>query len=238
MTYIYDLHAPDSNPPRYVGKTCATLRHRLGQHLSDKQQNHRGNWIRQLVREGNPPVIREIAFVPNDRASRCERIWIAFYRWLGYPLVNATDGGEGAPGMIVSTETRKKMSDMRRGRDNGHWVGRKHSLETREKLREKRKAQMFSEETRKKLSEVRRGWILSKESREKLSRSKLGHPVSEETRRKISAANKGRKHSEESRRKISVALRGRPKPPRSLEHRKHISDVQRKTWRKRKELLQ
>jgi hypothetical protein len=66
------------------------------------------------------------------------------------------------------------------------------SEETRQKIREKRKLQVFSGETMRKLSEARKGKPKSEEHRRKLSESNRGkHNASEETRRKQSESHKG-----------------------------------------------
>jgi hypothetical protein len=84
-------------------------------------------------------------------------------------LHNRTDGGDGASGAIRSEETKRKLSEAKKGNTNclgrilsketkrkqseaskGHtrWLGRTHSEETKRKMSEAKKNQ--SEETRKK----------------------------------------------------------------------------------------
>jgi len=89
-------------------------------------------------------------------------------------LVNKTDGGPGGSGRIVSTETRKKMSDSRSG-ENHPLFGKKHS-----------------EESRKKMSDNNTGE----------GNPNFGKKHSAETRKKLSDAQKGKKHSEETRKKM------------------------------------
>ena len=94
-------------------------------------------------------------------------------------LHNMTDGGEGISNL--SDETRKKMSEVKKGENNPNY------------------GKIFSEEHRKKLSEARKGE----------NNPNYGKIFSEEHKRKISEAIKGENHhnygktlSEETRRKI------------------------------------
>lgn len=118
-----------------------------------------------------------------------------------------------------------------------HWIGRKHTEETKLKLRQKnlgskqsdetkRKiglahiGRKHSEETKRQLSELKKGKKFSKEHREKLSTSMLGRvpwnkgkkgvwSPTEEMRRKISISQTGRKHTEETKRRMSIVQKAR-----------------------------
>lgn len=72
-----------------------------------------------------------------------EREVIAAMRGIGMRLANLTDGGEGAPGRVLSSEARSKISAAHRGRKHSpeHVAnqaaalrGRKHSSERRDAL--------------------------------------------------------------------------------------------------------
>ena len=96
-------------------------------------------------------------------------------------LRNKTDGGEGPSGAIISEETRKKLSEAKKGKSR--------SEETRRKISEANKGEnhhfygkSHSEETRRKLSEKNKGE----------NHPNYGKSPSEETRRKLSEANKGK----------------------------------------------
>ena len=160
-------------------------------------------------------------------------------------LVNMTDGGDGAYGVLVSEETRQKISVANKGRTPSEETklklsaahkGKTFSEETRLKLSEASKGKPKSEEHKKKMSEVNKGRTPSEETRQKLSELRKGdkHPMfgktrSEETRQKLSEANKGDKHPmfgkpqpEETRQKISEANKGKI---RSDETRQKISEA-------------
>lgn len=75
-------------------------------------------------------------------------------------------------GINMSDETRRKMSEARKG-ENHPFYGKHRSEETRRKISESHKGKVLSDETRKKMSEAKKN-------------------MSEETRRKISEAAKRR----------------------------------------------
>lgn len=99
--------------------------------------------------------------------------------------------------MIVSEETRAKMSASRKGK--------KHTEETKEKMRETWKTSV-TEEFREKMREVAKSRPpISEETRERLregwKKRKENHPMTKETKRKISEA--AYKRAEEKRNKES-----------------------------------
>jgi hypothetical protein len=102
-------------------------------------------------------------------------------------LRNRTDGGEGASGAVVSEETRRKLSDMKRG-ENHHFWGKKGKLSPLWGVPR-------SEETKRKLSEAMqgeknffRGKKHSDESKRKMSEARTGKVFSEETKRNMKLA--------------------------------------------------
>ena len=97
-----------------------------------------------------------------------------------------------------------------------HMKGVTRSEETRKKMSEAKKGRIFSEEHRRKLSESHKGHTVSEETKKKMSEAKKGNTVNEETRKKMSEAKKGENHpmygkhfSEEHRRKISESVKRR-----------------------------
>lgn len=127
---------------------------------------------------------------------------------------------EGMLGKHHSQETRKKMSEARKGKGGG----RPHSEEHRKKISRALKGRVFTEETRRKNSESHKG-----------NQYALGCSRSEETRRKLSKAHKGKHLSEEHKRKLSEAKKGRSGPNKgkafSEETRKKMSESRKgKIW--------
>ena len=117
-------------------------------------------------------------------------------KWLEIELIrewNTTNPNKGYNNSLggeswnCSEETKKKMSEAKKG---------KHlSEETKKKMSESKKGKYLSEETKKKLSEIKSGKQLSEEHKKKISRavSKENNPMygkhlSEETKKKMSEA--------------------------------------------------
>lgn len=169
MFYIYAYLRQDGTP-YYIGKG-------KGERSNYKSKNHRikvPSRDRIVIMESNLTEIGALAL---------ERRYI---RWYGRKdnetgiLRNLTDGGEGVSGIKVSDETKRKMSESRKGKPR--------NLETIEKIRQSATGRKHTEETKKLLSDKRTG-----EKRQ---------PLSDETKRKIGEANslklKGRKMPERS----------------------------------------
>ena len=107
-------------------------------------------------------------------------------------LYNKTDGGEGSSGFIHNEESKRKMSESRKGRFSGknnpmygvslkgethHFYGKFHSEETKRKMSEKRKGKkpyVMTEETRRKMSEVKKNKPLSREHKRNMSEERKG----------------------------------------------------------------
>lgn len=116
--FIYCLKDPTTGDVRYIGKTD-NVKKRLRAHLtsSSKERNRLGNWLRSLSEPPVLVVLHEVA--ENESWAEEERRYISCARALGVDLVNATDGGEGAPGRVVTSETRAVMRGSHLGVSNG-----------------------------------------------------------------------------------------------------------------------
>lgn len=121
MIYIYTLICPETNRPRYVGKT-KDVTMRLAAHIAKAKgfhtNNHCANWIRILLNKGLQPTLVIITELPDDGDwQSAEAKAIAEYRVAGHKLTNSTGGGDGfhdMPEEIIAKReaTRKKtMSD-------------------------------------------------------------------------------------------------------------------------------
>src|SRR5574343_1376658 len=118
--YLYCLVDPRvGGEVRYIGITSQKPQRRLNLHLSDARHgnnNYRNNWIRQLLEEGEIPIMRELATFDNWQVA-CENEIkaIADLKAAGYGLVNGTVGGEGRLGFKLSEESKAKISLAKKG---------------------------------------------------------------------------------------------------------------------------
>lgn len=250
-TKIYVLH-DEMHSVRYLGKTLRELRSRLAGHLYEARRGdktHKGCWIRSMLAKGLVPSIEVLEEVDGD-GSMEEIEHIKRLREIGVRLVNGTDGGDGNPN--PSAETRKKMSDRKRGIPISEETKRKISLVTM--------GHLVSEETRKRLSDATKAssWIRGKHHSEGTLRKmsdihkgqvawNKGKVTSIEVRDKISRGCKGKAgrikgfhHSDEFKAMMSEKLKGR-KPwttgrHLSEEHRSKIraGNLGRIAWNKGK----
>jgi hypothetical protein len=112
-------------------------------------------------------------------------------------LRNWTDGGDGL-GTGISDETRKRMSEAKKGKPIPHLVGRKHTPEDLVKMREAR---------------LRNGDCLTEEGRQKISELTKKRNADTSWHWKISAAKKGVKFSDETKARMSAAAKKRAATP-------------------------
>ena len=94
-------------------------------------------------------------------------------------------------GMNISDDTRKKISESHKGKNNPMY-GQHRSDETRRKISEAHKGLTHSDETRRKISEAHNGLTHSDATRRKMSEAMKGKQPTEETRRKMSESAKRR----------------------------------------------
>lgn len=117
-TIIYALIDPMTREIRYVGKTSKGVIVRLKKHMNVAKHNdgsHLLHWLRELDDNGMTPATKILETVKRgDSWQERERYWIAYGRESGWPLTNATDGGDGL--VNPSEKTRQKLSDAARGK--------------------------------------------------------------------------------------------------------------------------
>lgn len=170
----------------------------------------------------------EVAYLclPIAELNAVEREVIASRCTLAPRGYNLTVGGEGVSGWVQPQSQKDKISKAN--------TGKRHSEETRKRLREiklnenkLRPRFKHSQETRDKLSALRRArGPISEQTRQAMSKAHLGKKLAESTKLAISASNKGRvlldttkaamiaatrgiKLTEAHRTKLSEAMRGK-----------------------------
>lgn len=124
--FIYSLSDPISRNIRYIGKTN-NIKKRLINHLKDKSNCHRTNWISSLKSKKLIPIIDILEECSEEEVDDLERYYISQYKSWGYDLTNSTSGGDG--GYVFTDEVKQKMSQQRKGK--------KQSIESIQKRAEK-----------------------------------------------------------------------------------------------------
>lgn len=99
------------------------------------------------------------------------------------------------------------------GGESGYtsFLGKKHSEDSKKKMRLAKLGRKLSEETKAKMRNSGKGFTgkHSEESRRKMSEKAKGRTFSKETVEKIRAKSIGRTHDDESKRKMSIAHKGK-----------------------------
>lgn len=168
--YKLYVHISPSNK-RYYGITCE-------KNINRRWVNGTGYCTQQYfyraIKKYDWDNFKHIVLFSNltkEEACLLEQCYIALYNTTnpkyGY---NSTSGGEHG---LHSKETKKKMSQLKKG-ENNIWYG-KH----------------LSKEHRRRISESCKGKIRTKETKRKISEAHKGKKMSEENKRKLSAACKG-----------------------------------------------
>ena len=108
MVTIYALLDPNTEQIRYVGKTVHCPKRRLQNHLHEKGNTYKCNWIKSL--NGKIPELLILDTVSKDDWIFWEQYWISQCKTWGFKLTNATLGGEGHCGYKPSIESTLKKS--------------------------------------------------------------------------------------------------------------------------------
>jgi hypothetical protein len=228
--------------PFYCGKTVNSAHQRRLDHKYEAAKGTRK--IHARVREcGENFRIQVMEIVPPgvDWSAR-EKHWIYLLRGSFPDNCNSADGGAGAPGRIVTEETRAKISAASKrqrhtpeakAKITAFLTGRKWKPESIEKMRNSLRGRKLSPEQcaaisarnkarfagpdgdrlREGIGRRRRGVKASKETREKQSAAKRGRKLTPEQCAAISARNTGRKMSAEAVAKSAAARTGAKRTP-------------------------
>jgi len=124
--YIYRHIRPDTNEVFYIGKGN-NMDKRISSYSRAKCKNRRHDYWKKIVAKNNGLFIVEILFEcdTEQQVNEKEIEFISLYgrKDLGKgTLINFTDGGEGAKGVTMSDELKKKHSISMQGKN---WQSRK-----------------------------------------------------------------------------------------------------------------
>jgi hypothetical protein len=184
--YVYEHRRNDTGAVFYVGK---------GRARRDAARNNRSaHWNSIVNKAGGYQICRIATDIDEELSHLVEVEAIDKYRRIGLRLANKTDGGEGSTGAKLSEQTRRRMSESRRGANNPNF------------------GKARPESVKKVISEKRKGRVAGKDH------PRFGMTVSDEMRKRISEKLKGSRLTPEQAAKHSEALRryhdtaGRRKP--------------------------
>jgi hypothetical protein len=160
MAYLYRHIRIDKNEPFYIG---------VGTNKKYKREaqigTRRSEYWNRIANKTKYEVEILMDDLTLEEANKKEIEFIALYgrEDLGLgPLCNLTDGGGGQSNFIISDETRKKISEKKKGYKYSEEVkkklslshiGNKHSEETKKKMSNTRKGKSFSDEHRNRINE-------------------------------------------------------------------------------------
>lgn len=190
--YVY-LHIKLTNgEPFYVGRG-------KGSRAYEKGRGRRSQYWFSIANKYGFDVIFLENNITGDLSLELEKYWIGRIGRMDLglgPLVNFTDGGEGACG--ISKEAKEKRSKQMKGK-NVWMKGRKLSDETRERMSKSRMGHKYNV--------GRKATQETKERQRKSMKGKNTGKRTEELKRKISESLKGKKQSEETKIKRGISLK-------------------------------
>jgi hypothetical protein len=113
MFYVYEHWRSDLNTCFYVGKGSGDRAYKF---QTNRNRFYR-NVVAKLRRRGLCPIVRFVITEIDDEleAYVLEVEQVALRREQGYLLVNLTEGGGGVRGVVLSADTRQKISEKLKG---------------------------------------------------------------------------------------------------------------------------
>lgn len=169
--YIYGIRSGD-DPYRYVGLTTKRPQDRLRNHIYDSSRFTTWPLYRWMANNNSDDLFIDVLELcpvgDEDHLYAAETYWIEFYRNL--------------QGSLENTKTDFYLLNVLDGGRCGR-LGKKHTEETKAKMRAGHAARgprnyTHSEESRIRRSESMKGREFTEEHREKLSQAKLGNTQS------------------------------------------------------------
>ncbi len=202
--YTY-IHCKPDGTPFYVGKGSGNRAYNL---YETKRNTHHINTIKKYGKDNIGIYVFHCNSEEQAFADEVQQILQLSKE--GILLCNKTRGGEGSSGVLVTTETRNKLSEKARGKSFNK--GRKHSEGFRLKLSAYHIGMSANDETRKKMSDSHKGnkYCLgvkqSDETKEKRRRSLAKTLSSPDKRKSLLERLDAARNNEESKRKKKEKL--------------------------------
>ncbi|MDP3767725.1 MAG: GIY-YIG nuclease family protein, partial [Dehalococcoidia bacterium] len=169
--FIYVLVDPADDIPMYVGKTMRPgMRQR--RHVTERGQRPIHRWVAALLAEGKEPELIIVERIDVAEWADRERAWVRHLRATGHASLNVACGGNGAPGVIPSPETRAKLRAATLA--TWHRAPRTMTPEHLAAWREGSRLAVRTPEWRAKIAASHRGKRLSPETRVRISVNRRG----------------------------------------------------------------
>lgn len=180
MAFVYWIHLPehtDMFSQGYVGFTSKTVEFRYAQHQYDAgTKDNKSILHKAILKYGDALVVDTLVDCDTEYGLDLERE-LRPTPCIGWNLI--TGGRGGSLGHKCTDDTRRKMSEARKGKVA--------SEETRAKLR----ANRHSDETRKKISDAHKGKPKSEDHAAKARLASVGCKRSDEFKANLSEFRKG-----------------------------------------------
>lgn len=156
------------NGKKYVGQTIRSLKERWEAHVYTATKMDSDTHFSRAIKRHGVESFQMCVLQELPESSTAEELNAAEIAWIeklrtfeeGY---NSNRGGGN--NYVISEETRKKLSEARKGEKNAFY-GKTHSDEAREKMRAAKlgtKRNLHTEETKEKM---RQAWIVRKQRKE------------------------------------------------------------------------
>lgn len=146
---IYGLIDPISKHLRYVGKSInglsRALQHQHAYRLQAEPYSHKTNWVEQLKKQGleyNICIIQE--FDTEELLLEAEKFWIAYFKAMGCPLTNISEGGDDGY-HLTNHEKHQKLIEAGKITGNRN-KGKPRSEATKQKISKTLKGYKHTEE--------------------------------------------------------------------------------------------
>lgn len=226
--HIYCLKDPATGNIRYVGVTSGNVVRRVRAHVwgCHRHSFRAARWLKSLRDKGLFPRFETMQSGEGEGWQEAEKRWISHMRDLWCDLTNATDGGEGCPGRVLTEEHKQKLADAARGRER--------SPESVQKSAAGIKGRIYSPEHRGRISAAHAGVKFTNERRLNISLSLKGKKPSKDAIAKMSAARKGRTNSPETVAKIIATRRANGNYTITDETKRKISEAHKRFHARRR----
>ena len=245
--YVYCYNDITTGVPCYIGKGHT----KKGYNRSKVKHTHNTN-VHAMEKEQGITIIMLKEHLSEVDAFLWEMHYIKEIGRLDLgtgPLLNQTDGGDGAAGHRQTPEAKEKQSKAMMGEKNP-FFGKTHTPEFKEKQSKAMTGRIVSPETKEKQSKAMTGRIVSPETKEKQSKAMMGeknpffgktHTL--EAKKKMGHPGEkhpffGKTHTPEAKEKQSKAVAGEKNPNYGKTHtsdaKKKMGIAQKESWRLKK----